>query len=882
MSEDPDSTRSQSIANLADRNRVALQLLQLFELVTNEDGACWETDGAYEIEDQLIANQCIDQRAYLFVKESMAHFFDHATGKTQEHADTQGTTNPDTNDSFVDDNSIQSNEPTKNHGPIEGSPTTDATPDNTLLNGRYQVLKRHAKGGLGIIFSATDLELGRQVAIKEMRFDRNPSSEDWQRFKFEGSITAKLEHPGIVPVYGLGANSKGRPYYAMRLIDGRSLRDELKAFYNSDVQDHERRVWLKKILVKFVQVCRTIGYTHQQGVLHRDLKPSNIMLGKHGETLVVDWGLAKAVGEPDLPPVPGSKFQASVSSSFSTQMGSMIGTLTYMSPEQADSADHTTLTDVFGLGATLFAICTGRSPYASRKNEELVTAVRTAEVDRVMEVSPWVPRPLAAICHKALSCNPSERYSSADAMADDLETWIAGEPVAAYRENALEQLGRLLVQHRTLFAGGALFLVASMIGLVVFNQTLSAKNRSILDAQQQTEQSREYAVRSVVSLIDEFKRNGMLLDSGVKRIPMMNEASAVVMELRKHRPDDAQLSFDAARISYYTGLLAFRVHNLADANFHFRYSEELLDSLDARQLKNPCDLDEIKAVFYCHLGQLLSRSERQKDAEISFQKSIAAVQRCYDEANSNAKIGFAKGLSQFGLASLHRQKNEIDQALSWNELAVKTLNAECANESSGSQEYGSLAAAYLELAKTLRLLERFAEAEKAIEDAEEIARVDINPLNDVECKRNLLLALIERVKIFRDRGDTEQFARSSAQADESSLTWDQFGQLPMFRLLRLEALVLRTQCLSALKNPSEAKKTLKDAIRQVDACRELIWSHDDFLNVIEIENLLSSIGADDKVREESLKSLDEILKAAATRFPDSAQLKQWLSNQSMR
>ena len=181
-------------------------------------------------------------------------------------------------------------------GPMAARSKTAAGPS------RFVILRRHASGGLGEVFVAYDKELHREVALKEIRPDRAGDGVSQARFVFEAEITGSLEHPGIVPVYGMGEFGDGRPFYAMRFIQGDSLKAAIARFHADDGPDRdpgERALACRGLLRRFVDVCNAIAYAHSRGVLHRDLKPANIMLGKYGETLVVDWGLAKAIGRPE-------------------------------------------------------------------------------------------------------------------------------------------------------------------------------------------------------------------------------------------------------------------------------------------------------------------------------------------------------------------------------------------------------------------------------------------------------------------------------------------------------------------------------------------------------------------------------------------------------
>jgi serine/threonine-protein kinase len=231
---------------------------------------------------------------------------------------------------------------------------------------RYRVLRPHARGGLGEVFVAEDTELDRQVALKEIREHRAHDPHSRSRFLLEAKITGGLEHPGIVPVHGLGQYEDGRPYYAMRLIQGDTFKEAIGRFHQADVPDRqpgERSLALRKLLSQFVTVCNAVAYAHSRGVINRDIKDANIMLGKFGETLVIDWGLAKVVGRPEGADEADLTLQPS-GEDVATQMGTALGTPAYMSPEAAAGRLDllSRASDIYSLGATLYKVLTGRPP----------------------------------------------------------------------------------------------------------------------------------------------------------------------------------------------------------------------------------------------------------------------------------------------------------------------------------------------------------------------------------------------------------------------------------------------------------------------------------------------------------------------------------------
>lgn len=349
--------------------------------------------------------------------------------------------------------------------------TTSAKPGSA---GRFQILRPHAEGGLGKVFVARDAELNREVALKEIQPHYAHDAYARARFTVEAEITGRLEHPGIVPVYGLGSYADGRPYYAMRFIRGESLKEAITRYHDParahSATGSEQAVELRQLLARFIDVCQAVQYAHDRGVLHRDLKPANVMLGKYGETLVVDWGLAKAEGKNVEPPSLHEESQlvpASGSAVEPTQMGTMIGTLQYMSPEQAIGRMDLIgpATDVFALGATLYHVLTGQAPYQATTRDELIGAVREGRFPPPRQIKKCIAPPLESICLRALACDPNERYASAGEMLQDVERWLAEEPVSAHRETFSEQMHRWRRKNPNLVSGVRAALIIVILGL---------------------------------------------------------------------------------------------------------------------------------------------------------------------------------------------------------------------------------------------------------------------------------------------------------------------------------------------------------------------------------------------------------------------------------
>ncbi len=284
---------------------------------------------------------------------------------------------------------------------------------NGHTESRYRVLWPHAMGGLGQIYVAEDQELHRRVALKEIRPEHATDPVSRERFVVEAEVTGNLEHPGIVPVHGLGVHHDGRPFYAMRFINGDNLTTAIRQFHGGTANFAGREFrWL---LRRFIDVCNTVAYAHSRGVLHRDLKPSNIMLGPFGETLVMDWGVAKAAGRGDQQAAGADEhallgdtiFTPRSGSTSVTVEGQAVGTPAYMSPEQAEGRIEAIgpASDVYSLGATFYVILTNRRPFEGEPRD-VIQAVRDGRFIPTIEVNPRVPKALDAICRRAMRHEP--------------------------------------------------------------------------------------------------------------------------------------------------------------------------------------------------------------------------------------------------------------------------------------------------------------------------------------------------------------------------------------------------------------------------------------------------------------------------------------------
>jgi tetratricopeptide (TPR) repeat protein len=357
--------------------------------------------------------------------------------------------------------------------------------------GRYTLTRLHGEGGLGQVWVARDNDLDRDVAFKQIKPERTANPEVWRRFLKEAKITGQLEHPNIVPVYELGREPEERPFYTMRLVRGQTLREAIADYHRRRTAGADDPLARPKLLQAFVSVCQAINYAHSHGVIHRDLKPENVILGRFGEVVVLDWGLAKVVGEADESATRiGAGGDAPPDA---TQAGQALGTPAYMAPEQAegriDLIDRRT--DIYGLGTILFEILTGKAPHGGSGTADLLRRIAQGETPSARSVEPAVPRALDAVCARAMARVREARYESAAALAEDVQRWLADEPVTAYREPLRVRVGRKLRRYRGLVAAAAVVLVSvSTVSSVLAVQIYREKKR--------VEQAEQVAVQEKV------------------------------------------------------------------------------------------------------------------------------------------------------------------------------------------------------------------------------------------------------------------------------------------------------------------------------------------------------------------------------------------------
>jgi len=382
--------------------------------------------------------------------------------------------------------------------PPKGAILVNTTAYSPQSRERYSLARLHATGGIGRVWLARDDMLGRDVALKEIRPERANSPTLWSRFLKEAQITCQLEHPGIVPIYELGRKpDSDEPFYTMRFVRGRTLAQAARSYHARRERNESKALEFRDLLTAFVGVCNAVAYAHSRGVIHRDLKPQNVVLGDYGEVMLLDWGLAKVGGQTEDAAEPVSVTE----SSDQTVAGQVLGTPAYMSPEQAEGRPDLldARTDVYGLGAILYELLTGEPPFDAENTQDLLQQVRSDTPIRPRAYIASTPAALDAICLRAMAKEQNARYPSALEMAQEVQHWLADEPVTAFREPFVARVGRWSRRHKPIVAGVAALLVTAVVALSASTLLVAREKHNAEQARARAEQLRVQAEASALA-----------------------------------------------------------------------------------------------------------------------------------------------------------------------------------------------------------------------------------------------------------------------------------------------------------------------------------------------------------------------------------------------
>ncbi|MDY0003805.1 MAG: protein kinase, partial [Polyangia bacterium] len=414
-------------------------------------------------------------------------------------------------------------------------------------SGRYTIRGEHGRGGIGRVLVAYDEHVGREIAIKELLPEpdgiapESPSGRISARFLREARVTGQLEHPSIVPVYELGRRRDGALYYSMRLVRGKTLAETLRR-----CKSMEERL---RLLPHYVDLCHAIAYAHSRGVIHRDIKTGNVMLGEFGETVVLDWGLAKVRGQQDIGV---GELEREVllyrdEEAGRTVDGRAIGTPAYMSPEQADGRieDIDERSDVWSLGAVLYELLSGRPPFEGVNAFEVIGKVISEPVPSLKLREPRVPPELSSVCEKALERDPARRYSGAGQLAQEVEAYQSGARVTAYEYSSFELLKRFVARNPAL----SIVAVTLMAVLIAAAGIIFSAYRSAQDARVRAERSLAAKVKAQLQASVASRQLAQAyLATAEREIALKNYMSAKIYAAAAllHHPDNPRSPFHFA------------------------------------------------------------------------------------------------------------------------------------------------------------------------------------------------------------------------------------------------------------------------------------------------------------------------------------------------
>lgn len=734
-----------------------------------------------------------------------------------------------------------------------------AAPGPLLADGepRYVPGPEIARGGMGRILQGEDRFLRRAVALKLLR----RSSEGLaRRFLREQRITARLQHPAIVPVYDAGTLPGGDPFFVMRLVKGESLdRTAAKA------RSLEERL---RLLPAVLGAVDAVAYAHGEGVVHRDLKPQNVLVGPFGEVVVVDWGLARELGS--VPEYDGEGAAEGMDDPVATRDGEVLGTLAYMAPEQVRGRPADARSDVYGLGAILYQVLAGVPPHVGRAESLSASAVRHAPEPLARRV-PQAPPDLVAIVERAMAPDREARYASAQELAEDLKRWQAGRLVAAHRYTPGELLRRFARRYRApLLVAATALVILGVLGGVGLRRIFAERARALAEqARAETARGQADAQRAAAETLVGFILGDLRARlARVGRLDALEGVARAVSEYQDTSPaaEDAATLLRRSEVAGLAGDVAFATGDLGAADESYRRSLEAAEGAGS---------GELAAAARCRAALRLGDVRKRRgelDAATTFYESCAATSRGATSAPQREL--FVRTL--IALAEVARIRGDLPgsrRLLGEGRPMAEQLAAEAGGPASDASHL--LVELHSDLWKTLNLSAEVRaerdEAHAALDLAR--ARVEARP-DDMGARFDLATAEMQVGAADEHGGDLAAAERSFRRAhaeyralaarDPSNTEWqravgvitDRIGVLCVSRGDPAAALPW-------LKESDEASARLA-AI----APGNLEWQRDLGVSALALGDVLLALGRVDEARAEMARSVD-VLERLVGKAPDA-------------
>jgi serine/threonine-protein kinase len=614
--------------------------------------------------------------------------------------------------------------------------------------GGYELIELLGRGGMGVVYKARQLSLNRSVALKMLQAGMLASDDDLRRFQNEAEAVALLDHPHIVPIFEIGRFEEQR-YFTMKLIQGSSLDRKLTDYCESP----------KSAALVIARVSEAVHHAHQRGVLHRDLKPSNILLDERNEPHVTDFGLAKRMGaDSDL-----------------TQSGAILGTPGYMAPEQAGGKRGavTIATDVYGLGAVLYALLTGRGPFSGQPVAETLEQVRERRPQRPSELNPRVSRDLEIICLKCLEKEPARRYVSAGDLAEDLKRYAVGEPIHA---RAIGRLSRALMWSRRnpIIARLAVLISALAFVLLVSNSALFVLNdarRREADARGEAESNFKMALEAVDSYLTNVSENRLLkeqdtLDLRTLRQDLLKSALPFYKKFVHERSQDPKLQEQLANAHFRLGDITRVIGRSRDALGYYQSAQNLWEKLAVTDSAN---LEFQTRVADCdfEIGRLIG-SENLPESLDWLNRALKVYQELVKQRPADPRFQSKLGKCCSEVAVCLSNRKEIDESSKYLNQArtiFQKLTESHPDQIDHKMDWAEIVnrIGYLDF-KRLNYpaaLEHYKEFQKLSQDILDTVKKGPKPLKIQEM---LALSYFNIAVMYRDRADAERSLEASGKA----------------------------------------------------------------------------------------------------------------------
>ncbi|MGE0546118.1 MAG: protein kinase [Kofleriaceae bacterium] len=561
----------------------------------------------------------------------------------------------------------------------------------------FVIGKEIARGGMGRILTARDRRLGRSIAIKELIGE---TVELRARFEREARITANLQHPGIVSIHEAGTWPSGEPFYVMKLVAGRSL-DKVIA----ERTELEDRLGLVPNLIAVVDA---LAYAHSVGVIHRDLKPANVLVGEFGETVVIDWGLAKDLKDDDAAPeLSVGPYRATGADPIATVAGTVLGTPGYMPPEQARGEVVGERADVYALGAMLYHVLAGEPPFVGNTSREIVERVLAGPPPAVGQRVPSTPPDLAAIVSKAMARDPGERYPTAKQLADDLKRFQTGQLVGARQYSSWQLVRRWMRKHRLPMTVAAVAAVALIVGGVV-SVTNMAREQQRTEAQRvRAEASRLKAEDLTTFMLDDLKSK--LQEVG--RLDLLeviaNKASTYYDE--HDPPTDDEALDNRARVRQTLAQVRREQGDTAAALVQYRDALQLNETLATRHPGNTTIQSNVMK-SHSQLGDVLMAQGDLPGARASYDAALAIAQRVAADQPQVAEFQRYLAMCQSSIGDVLVEQGDVATALVQYEAALAITKSLVNRDPNESMDQRGLSFCYAKVAEAKLQIGKIAEA----------------------------------------------------------------------------------------------------------------------------------------------------------------------------